>query len=92
MYRTGGQTNVNFALSNSGELGSFRLSYNYRDYDAITLNADNKAHQFAFSADLKANDWVKGEMEYQLFEYPRPQCALCYAEFCYVWFPEKYGF
>ena len=59
MYRTGGQTNVNFALSNSGELGSFRLSYNYRDYDAITLNADNKAHQFAFSADLKANDWVK---------------------------------
>ena len=59
MYRTGGQPTVNFALSNSGELGSFRLSYNYRDYDAITLNADNKAHQFAFSADLKANDWVK---------------------------------
>ena len=59
MYRTGGQTNVNFALSSGGELGSFRLSYNYRDYNAITENADNKAHQFAFAADLKANDWVK---------------------------------
>lgn len=59
MYRLGGQTNVNLALSNSGELGSFRLSYNYRDYNAITENADNKAHQFAFSADVKANDWIK---------------------------------
>lgn len=62
LYRTGGQTNVNFALSNAGELGSFRLSYNYRDYDAISYGADNKAHSFAFSADLKANEWVKVKM------------------------------
>lgn len=59
MYRTGGQTNVNFALSNGGDLGSFRLSYNYRDYNAISYGADNRAHSFAFAADLKANDWIK---------------------------------
>lgn len=59
LYRTGGQTNVNFALSNGGELGSFRLSYNYRDYNAVTLGSNNRAHQFAFSADLKANDFIK---------------------------------
>lgn len=59
LYRTGGQTNVNVALSNAGDLGSFRLSYNYRDYNAISYGADNKAHSFAFSADLKANDWIK---------------------------------
>lgn len=59
LFRTGGQTNVNFALSNSGDLGSFRLSYNYRDYDAISVGAENQAHSFAFSTDLKANDWVK---------------------------------
>ncbi|MGN0056705.1 MAG: SusC/RagA family TonB-linked outer membrane protein [Phocaeicola plebeius] len=59
LYRTGGQTNVNFAVSNSGDLGSFRLSYNYRDYNAVTQGADNAAHQFAFSADLKANDFIK---------------------------------
>lgn len=59
LYRTGGQTNVNLALSNAGELGSFRLSYNYRDYDAVTLGSNNAAHQFAFSADLKANDYIK---------------------------------
>lgn len=62
MYRTGGQTNVNFALSNAGELGSFRLSYNYRDYDAITVGANNVAHSFSFAADLKANDWIKIKM------------------------------
>ena len=62
LYRTGGQTNVNFALSNGGELGSFRLSYNYRDYNAISYGADNKAHSFSFAADLKANDWIKVKM------------------------------
>ena len=62
LYRTGGQTNVNFALSNGGDLGSFRLSYNYRDYSAISYGADNKAHSFAFAADLKANEWVKVKM------------------------------
>lgn len=59
LYRTGGQTNVNFALNNSGDLGSFRLSYNFRDYDALSEGASNKAHSFAFSADVKANDWIK---------------------------------
>ena len=43
-------------------MGSFRLSYNFRDYNAISYGADNKAHQFAFSADLKANDWIKVKM------------------------------
>lgn len=62
MYRTGGQTNVNFALSNAGEIGSFRLAYNFRDYDAITLGADNTAHTFSFAADLKANEWIKVKM------------------------------
>ena len=62
LYRTGGQTNVNFALSNGGELGTFRLSYNYRDYNSISVGADNTQHSFAFSADLKANEWVKVKM------------------------------
>jgi TonB-linked SusC/RagA family outer membrane protein len=59
LYNTGGLTNINFALSNGGELGSFRLSYNYRDYDAITENSTNNSHSFNFAADLKANDWIK---------------------------------
>ncbi len=62
LYRTGGLTNVNFALSNGGELGSFRLSYNYRDYDAISYGSDNASHSFTFAADLKANDWIKVKM------------------------------
>ncbi|MCD8264442.1 MAG: TonB-dependent receptor plug domain-containing protein [Tannerellaceae bacterium] len=59
MYRTGHLSNVNFALSNGGDLGSFRLSYNYRDYNSISIGADNRSHSFNFSGDLKANDWVK---------------------------------
>ena len=59
MYRTGGQTNVNVALSNGGEIGSFRLSYNYRDYQSVAVGAENDAHSFSFSGDLKANDFVK---------------------------------
>lgn len=62
LYRTGGLTNVNFALSNGGELGSFRLSYNYRDYNSISYGSDNKMHSFSFAADLKANDWIKVKM------------------------------
>ena len=44
------------------------MSYNYRDYNAISYGADNKAHSFSFAADLKANDWIKVENEYQLLE------------------------
>ena len=62
MYKTGGQTNVNFSLSNASDLGSFRLSYNYRDFQAITEGADNVAHSFSFSGDFKANDYVKVKM------------------------------
>lgn len=59
MFRTGSQSNVNFALSNSGDLGSFRVSYNYRDFNHVSVGADNASHSFAFAGDLKANDYVK---------------------------------
>ena len=59
LFRTGHQSNVNFALSNSGDLGSFRLSYNYRDYAATSVGANNKSHSFNFASDVKANDFVK---------------------------------
>ena len=59
LFRTGHQSNVNFALSNGGDLGSFRLSYNYRDYAATSVGATNAAHSFNFAGDLKANDFIK---------------------------------
>lgn len=59
LFRTGHQSNINVALSNSGDLGSFRLSYNYRDYAAVSVGAENKSHSFNFSGDMKANEYVK---------------------------------
>lgn len=59
LFRTGHQSNINVALSNSGDLGSFRLSYNYRDYAAVSVGAENKSHSFSFSGDMKANEYVK---------------------------------
>ena len=65
LFRTGHQSNVNFALSNSGDLGSFRLSYNYRDYAATSVGADNDSHSFNFAGDFKANDYVKVKVNTQ---------------------------
>jgi iron complex outermembrane receptor protein len=59
LFRIGGQTNANIALSNSGELGSFRLSYNYRNYESVSVGAKNDSHSFNFSTNLKANKWIK---------------------------------
>lgn len=59
LYRTGGQTAVNLALSNSSEMGSFRLSYGFKDYKSIILNSDSRSHNFGFSGDLKVNDFIK---------------------------------
>lgn len=59
MYRTGGQTAINVALSNSGEMGSYRFSYGYKDYKSIVLNSDTKTHNFAFAGDFKVNDFIK---------------------------------
>ncbi|HCO68281.1 MAG TPA: SusC/RagA family TonB-linked outer membrane protein [Dysgonomonas sp.] len=59
LYRTGGQTAVNLAISNSGDLGSFRVGYNFKDYQSIMLNASNYSHTFSFNGDLKANDFIK---------------------------------
>lgn len=59
LFRTGHQSNVNFAVSNSGDLGSFRLSYNFRDYNSVSVGAENKSHSFSFASDLKVNDFVK---------------------------------
>lgn len=59
LFRTGHQSNVNFAVSNSGDLGSFRLSYNFRDYNSVSVGAENKSHSFSFASDLKVNDYVK---------------------------------
>ncbi|MGL5547668.1 MAG: SusC/RagA family TonB-linked outer membrane protein [Tannerellaceae bacterium] len=58
MFRTGGQANVNLALSNSGDLGSFRVSYNFRDFKHISVGADNQSHTFSFNGDLKANKYI----------------------------------
>ena len=58
LFRTGHQSNVNFAISNSGDLGSFRLSYNYRDYASTSVGASNAAHSFNFASNLKANNYV----------------------------------
>lgn len=59
LFRTGHQSNINFALSNSGDMGSFRLSYNYRDYASVSVGAKNESHSFSFAGDLKANEYVK---------------------------------
>jgi iron complex outermembrane receptor protein len=59
LFRTGGQTNVNVALSNSGELGNFRLSYNFRDYKGLSVGNTNDSHSFSFAANLKVNPYVK---------------------------------
>ena len=59
LYRTGHQSNVNLAISNSGDFGSFRLSYNWKDYESISVGADNEAHSFNFAANLVANKYVK---------------------------------
>lgn len=59
LFRTGHQSNVNVALSNSGDMGSFRLSYNFRDYNSVSVGAENKSHSFNFSGDMKVNDFVK---------------------------------
>lgn len=59
MFRTGSQSNVNLSLSNKGELGNFRLSYNYRDYQSIAVGANNKSHSFNFSGGFNVNDFIK---------------------------------
>lgn len=59
LFRTGSQSNINVAISNSGEMGSFRLSYNYRDYNSVSVGATNASHSFNFAGDFKANDFVK---------------------------------
>ena len=59
MFRTGSQSNVNLSLSNKGDLGNFRLSYNYRDYQSIAVGASNKSHSFNFSGGFNVNDFIK---------------------------------
>ena len=59
MYRTGSQSNINLSLSNKGDLGNFRLSYNYRDYQSIAVGAGNKSHSFNFSGGFNVNNFMK---------------------------------
>lgn len=55
-YRLGSNSNINFALSNSSDRGSFRVSYTRMDYESIARGSYNDRNTFSLNSSLKISD------------------------------------
>jgi iron complex outermembrane receptor protein len=58
LFRTGNYRSVNFAVSNSGELGNIRFSYTNKYYKSTVLGADQQNHNVSISGNLKTGSRI----------------------------------
>ncbi|MDW7695140.1 SusC/RagA family TonB-linked outer membrane protein [Flammeovirgaceae bacterium SG7u.111] len=61
-FNTGYNKNINVAISNSGDNGSFRLSYARQDYEGIMPGFEMKKNNFNFNGTMKLHDKVSVDL------------------------------
>ncbi|MCU4166564.1 SusC/RagA family TonB-linked outer membrane protein [Carboxylicivirga caseinilyticus] len=58
LFRTGHLMTNSVALSNAGELGSFRFSYTNKDYTSTIIGADQQNHTISFNGNINVSDKI----------------------------------
>ncbi|HWB92725.1 MAG TPA: SusC/RagA family TonB-linked outer membrane protein [Puia sp.] len=61
-FQVGYNSSANVAVSNAGDKGSFRFSYNRFDYKGIVPGSDLNKNNFNFNGTLKLNDRVSVDL------------------------------
>lgn len=59
IFSTGSQSSNTIAFSNAGDIGSFRASYTFKDFNGVFLNSEQQNHNFSFNGTLNASDRLK---------------------------------
>ncbi|MBS2099882.1 SusC/RagA family TonB-linked outer membrane protein [Carboxylicivirga linearis] len=59
LFRTGHLMTNSVALSNAGDIGSFRFSYTNKDYTSTIIGADQKNHALSFNGNINISDRIK---------------------------------
>jgi signal transduction histidine kinase len=76
IFQTGHSTMYNVALANGGDLGNYRISYTYNDYQPIQFGSNNNKHTFSFNSQLKVSKKLTTEFivnYYKTYTHNRPK-------------------